>query len=156
MSSTSAFYSRPSYLSGAGTIYSGARRQRGGSVFGAIKSIVTPLISTIGRSLKKNVLPNVINNAAGFANDVVGDIATGKNVKESLINRGKQRGLRTLKQTLDSAVNRRKPKRATARRRQRGSGKKRLRKRSKSVRKTSRKRRKTIKHSIAKRRRANF
>ena len=69
---TSSFYSRPSYLSGAGGIYSGSRRQRGGSIFGAIKSIVTPLISGIGRSFSRNVL----NNAVGFASDVVGDMAS--------------------------------------------------------------------------------
>ena len=147
--SSSFFYSRPSYLSGAGAIYSGARRQRGGSVFGALKSIVTPLISGIGRSLKKNV----VNNAIGFASDVVGDITSGKNVKQSLLNRGKQRSLQTLKQTFTKPTTR-KPKRISRRRRrQRGSGKRRL----SAHKKPSRKRRASKKHSTAsKRRRCNF
>ena len=45
MDHTAAFYSRPSYVGGAGPIFSGARRQRGGSVFGALKSIVSLLLT---------------------------------------------------------------------------------------------------------------
>ena len=152
MSSTASFYSNPSYVSGAGAIYAGARRQRGGSIFGAIKSIVAPLVSGIGRSLKRNVM----KNAVGFASDVVGDLASGRNVKNSLINRGKERGLKTLQQTINGTRKRKVPKRLN--RKQRGSGKKRpLSKRRKSKKKTSRKRRATSKSSTsAKRRRRNF
>lgn len=149
------FYERPSYASGAGAIYAGARRQRGGSIFGALKSIVTPLISGIGRSLKKNVM----RNAVGFASDVVGDLASGKNVKNSLMNRGKERGLRTLQETIDGPRTRRRrkaPKRM--RRKQHGSGKRRASgKRRSSKKKPSRKRRASSKRSSsAKRRRLNF
>ena len=154
MTSTSSFYARPSYLSGAGVIYSGARRQRGGSIFGALKSIVTPLVSSFGKSLKRNV----VNNAIGFAGDVVGDIASGRNVKQSFLNRGKERGLRTLKETFVRKEKRKTPKRLNTRtRRQRGSGRKRVIRRRKSVKKSSRKRHLTSKHlTSAKRRRCNF
>ena len=82
-------------MGGAGPIFTGARRQRGGSVLGAIKSVVSPLLSGVGNSIKKNAM----NNAFGLALDVVGDIFTGKNIKSSLINRAKQRVLKTLKDT---------------------------------------------------------
>ena len=95
MDRTAAFYSRPSYVGGAGNIFAGGRRQRGGSVLGAVKSIVTPLLSGVGQSLKRHAM----KNAVGLATDVVGDVFTGKNIKDSLINRGKQRGLATLKGT---------------------------------------------------------
>ena len=153
MDRTATFYSRPSYVSGAGSIYAGARRQRGGSILGAIKSIVTPLISDIGRTLGRNA----VKNAVGFASDVVGDLASGQNVKNSLIQRGKERGLRTLKQTFVTRGNKQTPKRLnTRRRKQRGSGKKRTKKRATS-RKPSRKRRASRKRMpSAKRRRFNF
>ena len=57
-----------------GAIYTDTRRQRGGGIFGALKSVVAPLLSTVGRSLKRTVL----SNAVGFAGDVVNDIASGK------------------------------------------------------------------------------
>ena len=125
MDSTAYFYSRPSYATGAGAIFSGARRQRGGSIFGALKSIVAPLLSGVGRSLKRNV----IRNAVGLANDVVTDVSSGKNIKTSLMTRGKQRGLNMLKQTLGN-VTRRAPKRTRGRRKnQKGAGRKHSRKR---------------------------
>lgn len=155
MDRTAAFYSQPSYVSGAGNIYAGARRQRGGSILGALKSVVAPLISGIGRSLKRNVM----KNAVGFASDVVGDLSSGKNIKSSLIRRGKERGLRTLQDMLPNRKTqaRQTSKRSNVRRRkQRGSGKKRVKKRA-SSRKPSRKRRVSSKRMpSAKRRRLNF
>ena len=157
MDRTASFYSRPSYEGGAGPIFTGARRQRGGSVFGAVKSIVAPLLSGVGKSLKKNAL----NNAFGLATDVVGDIFTGKNIKSSLIGRAKQRGLKTLKDTFSDVrgmplrrkqkVVKRMKKRVLGRK-QSGSG----RKRRKST-KPSRKRPASRKSSSkAKRRRLNY
>lgn len=142
MDRTAAFYSRPSYVSGAGAIFSGARRQRGGSVLGAIKSIVTPILGLngkLGSSLKRNAL--------GFVKDVATDVIKGRNVKNSLLTRGKERGLKTLKQTFYSA-----PEANKRKRRQRGSGKKRA-----SSKRPSRKRRASRKRTPkAKRRRHNF
>ena len=85
MDQTALFYSKPSYVVGGGVIFSGARRQRGGSIFGAFKSVVTPVLSGLGRVLKKNVT----KNAVGFAKDIMGDVVNGRNIKSSLVNRAK-------------------------------------------------------------------
>lgn len=151
MNPTASFYSRPSYVSGGGQIYIGARRQRGGSILGALKSVVAPLISNVGRSLKRNVL----SNAVGFAGDVASDLSRGRSFKSSLLNRGKERGLKTLKQTFAGVTQGKKsPKRMKkGRRKHRGAGKVRS-----SVKRHSRKRRRGSNHSSgAKRRRCyNF
>ena len=161
MDRTASFYSRPSYVGGAGSIYAGSRRQRGGSVLGALKSVVSPLLSGVGSSLKKNVM----NNAFGLAADVVGDVLGGKNVKQSFLNRGKQRGLSALKQTFTDVtgmgrkrVGRRKKVKRVGRRRQRGSGKRRVKRRRRAPsKKPSRKRKGSRKRApSAKRRRVNF
>lgn len=164
MDRTASFYSRPSYVGGAGPIFSGARRQRGGSVFGALKSIVSPILSGVGQSLKKNAM----NNAIGLAGDVMGDVFRGRNISNSLMNRGKQRGIATLKGTFTDvtgmakrpfARKKRKLKRLfTRRKKQRGSGRKRAtRKKPSRKRRTTRKRRASRKSSHkAKRRRLNY
>ena len=77
MDHSAALYSRPSYVGGAGPFFSGARRQRSGSVFGALKSIVSPLLPGVGHSIKKNVM----NNALGLAADVKSDTK----IKQSLM-----------------------------------------------------------------------
>ena len=146
MDRTASFYSRPSYVGGA--VYSGARRQRGGSVLGALKSMVVPIISGIGRSLKRNA----INNAVGLATDVATDVVSGKNIKSSLVNRGKQRGIRTIRQTLSNIKQRRKGYQRLNK--QRGSGK---RKKAVKRKKPSRKRGASRKRApAAKRRKYNF
>lgn len=47
MDRTATFYSQPSYVQrGAGLpVYSGSRRQRGGSVLGAVKNFIMPVVS---------------------------------------------------------------------------------------------------------------
>ena len=157
MDRTATFYSRPSYVGGAGPIFTGARRQRGGSVLGAIKSIVSPLLSGVGNSIKKNAM----NNAFGLTSDVVGDIFTGKNVKSSLVSRAKQRGLKTLKDTFADVrgmpIRRKKKdvkrmKKSVLGKKQTGSGRK-----AKKARKPSRKCRASGKSSSkARRRRLNY
>ena len=107
MNPTASFYSRPSYLSGVGAIYTGTRRQRGGSIFGGLKSVVTPLLSTVAKTIKRSVL----SNAVGFAGDVVNDIASGKNIKSTILNRGKEFGLRTLQESLTRNRQKKAPKR---------------------------------------------
>lgn len=156
MDRTSAFYSRPSYVGGGGNVFAGSRRQRGGSVLGALKSVVSPILSGVGSSLKKNA----ISNAVGLAGDVMGDVFRGRNIGKSLINRGKQRGMATLKGTFQDVTGmskrpgvrkKRKLKRVSGKR-QRGSGKRRVaRKKSSRKRAASRKNRPS-----AKRRRRNF
>ena len=97
-------------------------------MFGALKSIVSPLLSGVGHFIKKNVM----NNALGLATDVMTDVMSGTKVKQSLLNRGKQRGLQVLKQTFRDVsgmpVRRRTVrKKKTFGKKQRGSGKRKKR-----------------------------
>ena len=157
MDHTATFYSRPSYVGGAGPIFTGARRQRGGSVFGAIKSVVLPLLSGVGNNIKKNAM----KNALGLATDLAGDVFMGRNMKSSLLNRVKQRGLKTLRDTFADVRGmplrrkRKGVKRVKKRvigRKQKGSGR-----RTRKRRKPSRKRHASRKSSSkAKRRRLNY
>ena len=91
MDRTASFYSQPSYqFKGAGfPVYAGSRRQRGGSILGALSKMVLPVLSTVG----KNVGRAALNQAMGFAKDVMGDIARGGDIKQSL----KQHGLKRLR-----------------------------------------------------------
>ena len=59
MDRTAAFYAGPSYRGSGFPVFSGSRRQRGGSILGAIKSMVMPVLGTIGKSALKQ--------AVGFA-----------------------------------------------------------------------------------------
>ena len=138
MDFTSSFYSKPSY-SGGGVIFSGARRQRGGSIFGAFKSVILPALKTVGRKLGRIAS----KGALGLASDVISDTISGKNVKQSVIQRGKQHladtaneGLSTIGNLLLSPTKRPRTRRSTKRKNQRGSG---YRSRSRN-RSTSRKR----------------
>ena len=81
---TAAFYSAPSYtFRGSGfPVYSGSRRQRGGSILGALARNVLP---TLGKA--------ALGQALGLAGDVVSDVMKGRKVTDSL----KSHGLRRLK-----------------------------------------------------------
>lgn len=87
MDRTAKFYSSPSYVGhGAGMpIFSGSRRQRGGSILGSIKSLVQPTLTSMGKA--------AINQAVGLAGDVLGDVFRGRTIKQSLT----QHGLKRLK-----------------------------------------------------------
>ena len=90
MDRTAAFYSAPSYhYRGAGgfPIFSGSRRQRGGGILGSLAKMAMPVLKTVGKA--------ALGEAVGFAKDVAGDIAQGRNVGQSL----KQHGLKRLKNT---------------------------------------------------------
>ena len=91
MDRTAHFYASPSYVGrGAGfPIFSGSRRQRGGSILGSIKSLVLPTLATVGKHVGKTAL----SEAVGLAKDVVGDVVKGRNIGQSL----KQHGLKRLK-----------------------------------------------------------
>ena len=80
MDRTATFYSGPSYLfRGAGLpVYAGSRRQRGGTMLGALKNVM---------------LPFAAKQALGLANDVMMDAMRGRKVSNSL----KTHGLRRLK-----------------------------------------------------------
>ncbi|MEL7308554.1 MAG: hypothetical protein AAGK05_12260, partial [Pseudomonadota bacterium] len=89
------------------------------SIFGSIKSFMSPILSRV----KKHFLRNATKNVLGLVKDVGSDIVSGKNVKNSVIQRGLKRSLSTLKGTISGAFGN------TRRRRggkQRGSGKRRV------------------------------
>jgi hypothetical protein len=67
--------------------FAGARNQRGhglGDIFGKLfRSVVMP---TVGRVLKKEIPHRLVS----FGSDVLGDVSQGRNIKQSLKNRGLQ------------------------------------------------------------------
>lgn len=152
MDYTAHFYSKPSYVGAGGAIFSGSRRQRGGSILGSIKSVVVPFVKSIGR----NLFGVAKKQAVGLASDVVSDAINGRNIKDSLKARGKQRLLKGAQQGLNKLRGVKRVKRG----RQRGSGKRRMRKLSrkrKSSHRRGRKRKASRKNSSkSKRRRLNF
>lgn len=95
MDRTAQFYSGPSYGGGI-PIFTGARRQRGGSILGALKSFFVPLVSGFAKKGARA--------AMNVAQNVVGDAISGRNVKTSL----KQHGIKAAKrlggEMLSSAV----------------------------------------------------
>lgn len=92
MDRTAAFYSQPTYVQRGGglPIYSGSRRQRGGNVFGALKSFFMPLLGNV----KRTAVRHVKRQALGLAKDLARDAFSGRNIGESL----KQRGIQRVKQ----------------------------------------------------------
>jgi len=157
MDRTATFYSTPSYVYGAGgmPVFSGSRRQRGGSIFGSLKSFVTPILKRLGNKVAKRGA----QEAVGLAKDVVGDLFLFRNPQDSVLKHGKKRALDLTKfaadESLDTLENmigsgkRRRRLRAKRRRRQQPSRprrrsnlrkRKRNTKRSKSRRKVKRRR----------------
>ena len=103
MDRTATFYASPSYVHrGAGVmpVFSGARRQRGGSIFGALKNFFMPVIKGIGKSLAKRGTQEAI----GLAKDVVGDAFLFKDVGQSIKERGKKRALNFSKYAADTGL----------------------------------------------------
>lgn len=164
MDYTAKFYSRPSYV-GSGVVFSGERRQRGGSILGALKSVVMPVISKVGPKILKTVGNIAKKQVFGLATDLLMDRVSGKNVTDSLKSRGKTRLLQSAAQGLDaigSMVNgpssRRTATRKTKRRSWRGRGSGVTKRKSVTKQKsTSRKRKASRKRATpAKKRRVNF
>lgn len=86
MDRTAQFYSQPTYMrGGVMPVFSGSRRQRGGSILGALKNVFMPMLRTVGRKGAKAAL--------GLASDVIGDVTSGKNFTDSI----KQRGIKRAK-----------------------------------------------------------
>lgn len=84
MNATTRFYSQPSYVGGLPfPVYSGSRRQTGGSVFGAIKRAVVPSLKTAGKEMGKQAL--------GLFTDVAQDVLSGENIGDSIKQRAKER-----------------------------------------------------------------
>lgn len=162
MDATALFYSHPSV--GAGfPVFAGARRQRGGGIFGSLKNFFLPMAKKLGR--------NLLHQGVGLARDIAQDALEGKNIKNAFLDRGKSRavnfgksaaheGLSALSNMIGKggrhARRRRKPVKRISRKR--ASRKKATRKR-KSRKSASRKRKRSAKSTHkrpAKRRRTNF
>ena len=94
MDHTAKFYSSPSYV-GSGVVFSGARRQRGGSVLGALKSLVMPIARVVGPRILKSAGDIAKRQLIGLATDVLWDKVRGRDLKESLKTRGKARLIQT-------------------------------------------------------------
>ena len=158
MDHTALFYSHPSY--GAGfPVFVGARRQRGGSIFGTLKNFFLPVAKKLGRSL--------FSQGVGLAKDVAQDVMEGKNIKSSFLDRGKSRALDFGKSAAKEGIGAlhnmigKGSRRARRRRRVKRISRKRSRKptsrRRVSRKRTSRKRKAQTSHTRkAKRRRTNF
>ena len=157
MDYTATFYSRPSYV-GSGVIFSGARRQRGGSILGALKATVLPILSAFGPKILRSVGNIAKKQLFKLGTDVVRDKIMGKKLSDSFAQHGKARLLEGAKEGLSSigsAMNltKHKPRGVAKRRKQRGSGKK----KSTAKQTPSRKRKASCKRTPpAKKRRANF
>ena len=82
MNRTHEFYSRPSYVGGGFPVYSGSRRQRGGTIFGATLRDILPDTATAKRALKRV--------ATRYTNDVAHDVKSGDSVKEAMSERAKE------------------------------------------------------------------
>ena len=164
MDYTASFYSRPSYV-GSGVVFSGERRQRGGSILGALKSVVMPVLSKVGPKILKTVGNIAKKQVFGLATDLLMDRVSGKNVTDSLKSRGKTRLLQSAAQGLNaigSVVNRPTSRRTAPRKtkgrtwRGRGSGVTK-RKRATKQKSAPRKRKASRKRATpAKKRRVNF
>jgi len=86
MDHTFHFYSQPSYRGGANfPIFTGSRRQRGGGIFGSLGRMFAPIAKRVGKRL--------LSHGIGLARDVAEDVLSGKNIKESIVNRGKSRAV---------------------------------------------------------------
>lgn len=109
MDKTAQFYAQPSYLQyGRGLpVYSGSRRQRGGSVLGALQRFIMPFLS----GMKRQAVQRVKSGALGLAGDVLTDTLAGRNMAQSLKKRALQRGKQLGKNLAHDAVAQLKPSR---------------------------------------------
>ena len=95
MDNTAQYYSGPSdrFVGGSlpYTVYSGSRRLRGGGIFGALGRLLGPAVKSFGRK----ILKQGAQAALDMTQNVVNDVASGKNLGESLKTHGK-RGLQRM------------------------------------------------------------
>ena len=97
MDRTAQFYSQPTYVGGGFMpVFSGSRRQRGGSILGSLKSFFMPLFSRLGRK--------GIKTAMGVAQNVATEAMLGKNIKASLRQHGMKAAKRLGNEILSDAI----------------------------------------------------
>ena len=110
------FYAQPSYMSGGlFTIYSGSRRQRGGSFLGSVKKFIVPAGRTAMRGFKaagrlavkgvkaaakneavRNVAKKALEHGLMIGTNVAVDALQGRNVGEAIKERAREHALQTL------------------------------------------------------------
>lgn len=90
---TDTFYTSPSYMSGGSyTIYSGARRHRGGSFLGSLSRFIAPIsrqavsgLKTLSRNKTvRNIAKQAITRGAEAAANVTADALKGRNVADAI------------------------------------------------------------------------
>jgi len=81
-------------------IFSGSRRQRGGSIFGSLKRFFMPIIYGLGKKVAKQGA----RQAIGLAKDVVGDAFMFRNVNDSVKRHGKRRALNLTRYAADEGL----------------------------------------------------
>ena len=103
MDRTAFFYSAPTYAHGAGgmPIFSGSRRQRGRSIFGALQRFFMPIIKGVGQKVAKQGA----KQAVGLAKDVVADAFMFRNINDSVQRHGKRRALDLTRYAADEGLN---------------------------------------------------
>ena len=108
MDRTATFYSQPSYVQRGGglPVYSGPRRQRGGSVLGTLKGFLMPFLG----SIKNKAMKRAKTEAFGLVKDVAADAISGKNIVHSVkrhgVKRAKQLGKDVVTGMITGAVSR--------------------------------------------------
>ena len=114
------FYAGPSHmLGGAFTIYSGTRRQRGGSFFGSLKKIMVPVGQSAVRGLKaaarnpmvQSAAKRVLEQGIALGTNVAVDALQGRNVGESIRERAREGALQALTGTPTGSAPTQTPKR---------------------------------------------
>ena len=88
MNRTQQFYAHPSYVGGNFPVYSGSRRQRGGSVFGSALRNILPDKSTVGKAVGQQLL--------GYVSDVARDVMQGQSIGDAMKERAKERAASAL------------------------------------------------------------
>lgn len=98
MDRTANFYSRPShdFHGGSFNVFAGSRRQRGGGIFGTLRNLFMPVAKHLGKA--------ALATGVGLAQDVIRDRMMGKNVKDSLLKHGKERGLDLARTAVQTAA----------------------------------------------------
>ena len=100
MDHTAAFYSRPFYGAGGVPVFSGSRRQKGGSIFGAFQRFFIPIAKAFGKKIAKRGA----QQAVGLAKDVVKDAFLSRNVSNSALKHGKKRALDLTRYAADEGL----------------------------------------------------
>ena len=99
------FYASPSYLSGGSyTIYSGARRHRGGSFLGSLSKFMAPIgrqafsgLKTLARNKTvRDIAKQAIVKGAEAAANVTADALQGRNVGNAIQEHSKEAALNVL------------------------------------------------------------